>query len=367
MMKTFSILILSSGITMAQPQATPDRLVSPEVHPDRTVTFHVRAAQAAKVTMFGSWMPLGSQEPMTKGEDGVWSLTLGPLEATMHLYSFTIDGVTVADPVNPKVKLRQRTSGSMLEIPADPPAPWEARNVPHGTVEVHWQASTVIGDTRQILVYLPPGYERGKSRYPVLYLFHGTGDVAESWIQAGHANLILDSLIAEQKAKPMLIVMPLAHAVPFWSQPYDYAKNMTLFEDYLLKEVIPWTESRYRTARGSQNRAIAGLSMGGAQAVTIGFAHLDTFGSIGVFSAGPGKEFAPRFEKTLADHDGTNKKLRLFWMGIGRQDGFYANAEKFSELLKQQQIRHTFESKEGFHTWAVWRWSLVQFAPLLFR
>jgi len=366
MHKSVPFLILCSA-ALAQPQAPPDRLVSPEVHPDRTVTFHIRAPKAAQVTLFGSWMAPGSQVPMTKDAEGVWSLTLGPLEASMHLYSFTVDGVTIADPVNPKVKLRQRTSGSMLEIPATPPALWEARNVPHGTVEVNWQASSVIGDTRQIYVYLPPGYERSKSRYPVLYLFHGTGDVAESWIQAGHANLILDSLIAEQKAKPMIVVMPLGHATPFWTQPYDYVKNMALFDDYLLKEVIPWAESKYRVTKGRQNRAIAGLSMGGSQAATIGFAHLDVFSSIGIFSSSAGKEFVARFEKTLADHDATNKQIRTLWIGIGKQDGFYANAEKFSDLLKQQQIRHTFESKEGFHTWAVWRWCLGEFAPLLFQ
>ena len=222
----FVTTILLALTTFAQPPPV-DGIVSPEVHSDGKVTFRIRAAKANEVTLGGDWVAPGTKLPMTKNAEGIWSTTVGPLEATMHLYSFTVDGVTMADPVNPRIKLRQRTSGSLVEVPANPSAIWEVRDVPHGSVEVNWQRSQVInGQTRQVFVYLPPGYDKNpKQRYPVLYLLHGSGDTAESWTQAGSANLILDNLIAEKKAKPMIVVMPLGHAVPFGSPP-DIARKM---------------------------------------------------------------------------------------------------------------------------------------------
>lgn len=360
-------VIVAASRGLAQPPP-PDTLVSPEVRADRTVTFRVRAAKAAQVTLFGAWMPLGTQQPMTKDADGIWSVTLGPLAPNGYLYSFTVDGVTIADPVNPDVKLRQRTSASLLEIPATPPAPWEARDVPHGSVEVNWLKSKVLdGSTRQVYVYLPPGYDKSKSRYPVFYLFHGSGDVAASWTQAGKANLIFDSLIAEKKAVPMVVVMPLGHAVPFGSAREVQAKNTQLFEEYLFEEIIPFVNAKYRIAAGRANHAIAGLSMGGGQSSNIGFAHLDLFSAIGVFSSSGGPDFADRFKAQLADPKATNAKLKVFWMGMGKQDAGYERAKKFSELLTQNQIKHTFVETEGGHVWAVWRWALSEFTPLLFH
>lgn len=360
-------VVVAVGRGLAQPPP-PDTLVSPEVRPDRTVTFRIRAPKSAQVTLFGAWMPLGTQEPMTKDADGIWSVTLGPLAPNGYLYTFTVDGVTIADPVNPDVKLRQRTSASLLEIPATPPATWEARDVPHGSVEVNWLKSKVLdGSTRQVFVYLPPGYDKSAARYPVLYLFHGSGDVAASWTQAGKANLILDSLIAEKKAVPMIVVMPAGHAVPFGSAPAIQAKNTPLFEAYLFQEIIPWVDARYRTAPGRENHAIAGLSMGGGQSSNIGFAHLDTFSAIGIFSSSGGAEFANKFKQQLADPKGTNAKLKVFWMGIGKQDAGYQRAKQFSGMLTKSQIKHTFLETGGGHVWAVWRWALAEFAPLLFH
>ena len=351
----------------AQPPP-PDTLVSPELGPDRKVTFRIRAAKAAQVTLFGSWMPLGTQEPMTRNSDGIWSVTVGPLAPNGYLYTFTVDGVTVADPVNPDVKLRQRTSASLLEIPGTPRALWEVRDVPHGSVEVNWLKSKVLdGSTREVFVYLPPGYEKSSVRYPVFYLFHGSGDVAASWVQAGKANLILDSLIADQKAVPMIVVMPLGHAVPFGSAPAIQAKNTPLFEQYLFQEIMPWVDAKYRTSSGRENRAIAGLSMGGGQSSNIGFAHLDTFSAIGVFSSSGGPEFANRFKEQLSDPKGTNSRLKVLWIGIGKQDAGYERARQFCETLAKNQIRYTFRDTEGGHVWSVWRWALSEFTPLLFR
>jgi enterochelin esterase family protein len=348
----------------------PDGLVSPEVSPDGKVTFRIRAPKAAEITLFGDWMPVGSKYPMTKGEDGVWTATVGPIEATLHLYSFTVDGVTMADPVNPRVKLRQRTSASLVEVPATPAAVWEERDVPHGSVDVNWRRSQVIdGPARQIFVYLPPGYERDpKRRYPVLYLLHGSGDTAESWTQAGSANLILDNLIAEKKARPMIVVMPLGHAVPFGSPREIQAKNTPLMEEYMLKEVMPWAEAKYRVAPGRQNRALAGLSMGGGQTFSIGFGHMDLFGALGVFSSAPGPDFAAKFKALLDDPKATNAKLSVFWYANGDKDPVFPRAKETSELLSKHQIRHTFRVIEGgMHTWPVWRRCLGEFAPLLFQ
>lgn len=347
----------------------PDGLVSPEVHADGKVTFRIRAAKAVEVTLFGDWMPVGSKHPMTKDAAGVWSTTVGPIEATIHLYSFTVDGVTMADPVNPRIKLRQRTSASLVEIPAEG-APWEVRDVPHGSVEVNWLRTAIInGETRQIFVYLPPGYEKNpKQRYPVLYLLHGSGDTAESWTQVGAANLILDNLIAEKKARPMIVVMPLGHAVPFGSPREIAAKNTPLMEDYMLKELMPWAEAKYRIAPGRQNRALAGLSMGGGQTFNIGFEHLDLFSALGVFSSAPGPDFAAKFKVVLDDAKGTNSKLNVFWYANGDKDPVFTRAKETSDLLHRHQIRHTFRVIEnGLHTWPVWRRCLSEFVQLLFQ
>ena len=253
-------------------------------------------------------------------------------------------------------------------------APWELRNVPHGSVEANWLRSTVIsnkdgGETRQVFVYLPPGYDKNpRQRYPVLYLLHGSGDTAESWTQAGSANLILDNLIAEQKAKPMIIVMPLGHAVPFGSPREIQAKNVPLMEEYMLKEILPWAEAKYRIAPGRQNRALAGLSMGGGQTFAIGFGHLDLFSNIGVFSSAPGQDWAEKNKAVLADAKGTNAKLKVFWYGVGDQDPVFTRAKEASELFNKNQLRHTFRPiAGGLHTWPVWRRCLSEFAPLLFR
>ena len=371
-MKRRWILLIAVMLIAAQSFAQtppPDGLVSPEVHPDGKVTFRIRAAKAVEVTLFGDWMPVGSKHPMIKDAEGVWSTTVGPIEATIHLYSFTVDGVTMADPVNPRIKLRQRTSASLVEIPAKG-APWEVRDVPHGSVEVNWLRTAIInGETRQIFVYLPPGYEKNpKQRYPVLYLLHGSGDTAESWTQVGAANLILDNLIAEKKARPMIVVMPLGHAVPFGSPREIAAKNTPLMEDYMLKELMPWAEAKYRIAPGRENRALAGLSMGGGQTFNIGFEHLDLFSALGVFSSAPGPDFAAKFKVVLDDAKGTNSKLNVFWYANGDKDPVFTRAKETSDLLNRHQIRHTFRVIEnGLHTWPVWRRCLGEFVQLLFQ
>ena len=201
----------------------------------------------------------------------------------------------------------------------------------------------------------------------MLYLLHGSGDTAESWTQVGATNLILDNLIAEKKAKPMIIVMPLGHAVPFGSPREVQAKNVPLMEEYVLKDLMPWAEAKYRIAPGRQNRARAGLSMGGGQTFAIGFGHLDLFSAIGVFSSAPGQDWATKNKAVLDDAKGTNAKLNVFWYGVGDKDPVFTRAKEAEDMLNKHQIRHTFRVYEGgLHTWPIWRRCLSEFAPLFF-
>lgn len=338
----------------------PDGLGSPEVHPDRTVTFRVRAPKSAEVSLYGDWMPVGHPEPMTKTESGVWTISTPPLEANGHLYWFNLDGLAIPDPINPIVKLRQRTSASLVEIPSTPPAAWELRDVPHGTVSTLWHKSAVLNRTERMLVYLPPNYEKSSARFPVLYLVHGSGDVPESWVNAGHANFIVDNLIAEHKAKPMIVIMPAGHATPFNAPRGGTPTNNELFESYLTQEVIPFVESTFRTAKGSLNRALAGLSMGGSHTMYTGFRHSDLFSALGIFSPGlPGelnlKMTSPRW-------------VKLIWISCGDKDNtvHYERIKQWAESVRPEGVSSSFHTYAGAHTWPVWRMSLSDFVPLLF-
>lgn len=370
-----------------------DNLVSPEVHADRTVTFRLRAPQASVVTLTGDWLAslsasTGGTTPMTKDATGIWSVTTPPLEATIHLYFFTMDGVTMADPVNPKIKLRVRTSGSLVEVPGDPVPVWQFRDVPHGSVDWNMQHSGVYNDTHEFLVYLPPGYHTGKAKYPVLYLVHGAGDTALAWTTAGAANLVLDSLIADKKAVPMIVVMPFNGSNA--PAPAGGAGNggggggrgasggrggsgrgggggNTQFEDYMVKELIPFVDANYRVAAGRQNRAMAGLSAGGAATFNIAFKHPELFGSAGLFSAAGGGSFETRYPQLAADPKGTSAKLPVIWIGCGTQDPLDQGAKSLDAELTKLKINHIYKDRDGGHVWPVWRWALSEFTPLLFK
>jgi len=357
--------VLLTAIVLHAQQPNPP--VSPEVHSDHRVTFRIRAPKASKVDVGGDWNP-GQPQEMTKDSEGVWTTTIGPLEPSIYIYWFTVDGLAIADPVNPRVKLRARTSASLVEVPAQTPDFWQPHDVPHGAVTINWQKSQVLNETRWVWVYTPPGYEKEPKRYyPVLYLFHGSNDTAAGWTMVGNANFVLDNLLAEKKAAPMIVVMPFGHAMPFGSPPEVQAKNTPLFEEYLLKDVIPFVESTYRVAAGRDKRAIAGLSMGGGQSLQIGLRHLDLFSALAVFSSSAPADFEARFAKVLDDSKTTNAKLKAFWIGCGQQDPAFPRAQKLSELLSARQIKHKFRVSDGPHTYTEWRKYLAEFAPLLFR
>lgn len=360
-------------------RGAPDTLVSPEVHADRSVTFRLRFPQATTVTLTGDWLattatPTGGSMPMAKGVDGVWTVTSEPLEPTVHLYFFTVDGQNIADPINPRMKLRVRTSGSLVEVPGSPIPPWQVRDIPHGSMDWNVHHSTAYNDTHEFLVYLPPGYFQSTARYPVLYLVHGAGDTALAWGTAGAANLILDSLIADKKAVPMIVVMPFNGsnnpAVPNGGgRGTAGAAASSPFEQYMLKDLIPYIDAKYRVAAGRENRAMAGLSAGGAATYNVGVKHLELFSAFGLFSAaaGGGADFATRYPDLAKDPKGANAKIRLFWIGCGTEDPLDAGAKTLDGELTRLQIAHTYLDRPGGHVWPVWRWALTEFAPHLFQ
>ncbi|HTX37171.1 MAG TPA: alpha/beta hydrolase-fold protein [Bryobacteraceae bacterium] len=340
-----------------------------EVHPDRTVLIRLRAPEATSVKLNGDFLQ-GSKD-LTKSDDGMWTITVGPLAPAVYNYTFTVDGVRDIDPNNPMVKLGDRSSESMFEVPGDKPASYDIQNVPHGTVHINWYPSATVGALRSIYVYTPPGYEEGRSKLPVLYLLHGSGDTEASWVDVGRANLILDNLIAAGTAKPMIVVMPYGRPLPDVMLAPTAGRGAgnanQEFGNDLLHDVIPYVEKLYRVETKADDRAIAGLSMGGGQALQIGTAHLDTFHYIGAFSAAARGNPEEAFKDFLADGAAVNKKLKLFYIACGKADGLFPGSEALSEALDKHQIKHTFAPSEEGHVWRNWRNYLTDFAPQLFR
>jgi enterochelin esterase-like enzyme len=241
--------------------------------------------------------------------------------------------------------------------------------VPHGKVEINWhKASTLGGETRSVLVYTPPGYAADPTRrYPTLYLLHGNNDRPNGWIDVGNLNLFMDNLLAEKKGVPMVIVMPFGHALPFGQNTPGGRSNTTAYEEYLIKDVLPHVEANYRVLPERGRRAIAGFSMGGAQSIHVFFRHLDTFSSLAAMSPAPGRNFATDHAALLSDAAGTNAKINLLWLGCGRQDSLYGNAQQLGDTLAAKQIRHTWYSVDGVHNYAFIRGAFQQFMPQLFQ
>ena len=286
----------------AAPQAgrgggRPPAIVSPQVNPDRTMTLRFRAPNAKEVSVIGEID--GKPHPMTKGEDGVWTATIGPLAPDVYNYQFNVDGVVAMDPANPSVKLGFGAfpPANLVEIPGDGLQFYDAKPVPHGTVRFETYDSKTVGAPRTLWIYTPPGYDRGNTRYPVFYLLHGSGNIDSSWMLTGRANLIMDNLIAEGKTKPMIIVNPLGYAragvglgpeapAPAPAAGPGAGVGGGAFGKDLLEDVVPYVEKTFRTLPGADNRAIGGLSMGGGQTAAIGFSHPDLFHYIVIMSAG---------------------------------------------------------------------------------
>lgn len=340
----------------------------PRIHPDLKVTFHVTAPNAKEVLVAprSSDSGLGaSPYPMSKGADGVWTVTTPPVRPGFHYYELVVDGTHCTDPSSETFfGWAQQTSG--LEVPDPTLHFYDVREVPHGAVRAIWYHSRVTGPPRRAYVYTPPGYDADGKRYPVLYLQHGAGESERAWSAQGRANFILDNLIAERKAVPMLVVMDHGYAdLPGSPPAAGGGRGSEAFGRVVLEDLVPFIDREFRTLADPEHRAIAGLSMGAGQATSIGLRHLDRFRWIGSFSGvmrGFDMEGGP-----LTDAAAANREIRLLWIGCGTGDRLYAANQKVHADLDQKGIRHRWFSCEGTHEWQVWRKHLHEFATLLFH
>jgi enterochelin esterase-like enzyme len=347
----------------------PEPLVSPEVHPDGSVTF--RAFRPSSLEMF---VHIDGEQPviMQKDDLGVWSLTTRPLEPDYYGYIFEDTGIPVIDPSNPLLLPNLLQSETMVHVPGPPSLPWEISDIPHGTVHHYSYRSAAVGDDRDFYVYTPPGYDaHAATKYPVLYLLHGYGQYSSSWLEVAYADRILDHLIDEGKARPMIVVMPDGYGGAEILKPNAYwndelrARNFERFKESLFNEVMPRVARDFQALTDRDSTALAGLSMGAAQSAIIGLNNLDRFGWVGMFSSGGLREnFSQEFP---ALNSSVNSRLHLLWVACGTDDGLLSINQDFNKWLASEDIRHTYTETSGNHTWMVWRRNLGAFAPLLFR
>jgi enterochelin esterase family protein len=385
---------LIAAAAAAQPPAAPPAgggrggrgpaVVSPEVGADRTVTLRYLAPNATQVTANGELD--GKPHPMTKGADGVWSVTIGPLDPDIYTYAFTVDGVVALDPRNVNTKYGYGNFGavSIVEVPGDGPQFYDTRAVPHGEVRIRPYSSKTLGLTRTVWVYTPPNYEKG-GNFPVMYLLHGAGDIESGWTLIGRANNILDNLIAEGKAKPMVVVMPLGHAIQsFWTGPAKSAAAtpgaapgqppapgpaaLSPFAKDLLDDVMPMIESTYKVSKKADDRAIAGLSMGGGQTMNIAFNRPELFRYVVMMSPAAPRTPEQAYPAAFKDPSTLNKQFKLFWMAVGKDDTLTGPGDRdLTKAFEQAGIKHQFKLTDGRHEWTVWRHHLQEVAPLLFK
>ncbi|HTY64434.1 MAG TPA: alpha/beta hydrolase-fold protein [Acidobacteriota bacterium] len=377
------------GFVMGAPAGPP----SPEVLSDNRVTFRLAAPKATEVILNGDW-PNGRNIQMIKDDQGVWSVTVGPLEPELWGYTYNVNGVRMTDPQNPNVKRDGVRYDSILLIPGPESSLYQVQDVPHGTVSMIWYNSPTLKMKRRMYVYTPPGYEEGTNHYPVLYLLHGGGGDEDAWFTLGRTNLILDNLIAQQKAKPMIVVIPNGNAnqkmaagsgpIPGQASPPQLrpqaasppaeqagtaratpAPIASLFPESLVKDIVPFVESHFRVIKKPNSRAIAGLSMGGGHTLTATSQYPGAFGYIGVWSAGsrlPDEEITKQLTsiKTAG--------VKLYYVGCGVDDPLaHTGSVKLAEILKKLDMPYKFRESTGGHTWFNWRIYLSEFAPLLFR
>jgi len=345
--------------------------VSPQVHPDNTVTFRFRAPNADEVKLS---LEGAEARAMQKDDQGVWSLTTSPLPPDYYGYSFLADGVHIIDPSNPLLTPNLRSTSSALHVPGPSSLLWEVNDIPHGEIHHHFYKSAVAQDNRDYYVYTPPNYDPAAAKtYPVLYLLHGYSDDASGWTAVGHANVILDNLIAQGKAKPMIVVMPLGYgtmdfvltARDVWTDAELRDRNFKQFTEELLSEVMPRVENEYRITKDRNSRAIAGLSMGGSESLLTGLNNLDKFSWIGAFSSGGiPEDFQKDFPALGAN---ASQQLHLLWIACGTEDHLITVNRNLREWLMTKGVKHLGIETPGMHTWMVWRRNLAEFAQLIFH
>ncbi|HEY3045113.1 MAG TPA: alpha/beta hydrolase-fold protein [Vicinamibacterales bacterium] len=342
---TIAILLLATATGLSAQSPAPNPLApavrSPEVGKDARVTLRIAApnAKAVTVAIEGS-----APRPMQSDEKGVWTLTTEPLEPDYYGYSFNVDGSRVFDSANARLVPNLLNPRSLLHVPGDRSLPWEMNDVPHGTVHRYTYASAIGGDTRDLYVYTPPGYDASAAtRYPVLYLLHGFSDDASAWTAVGQANIVLDNLIARGAARPMIVAMPLGYGVPEIVRMAQRdasvgSRNVSRFGDMMLAEIIPLVERSYRAITDRGSRAIAGLSMGGSESPSVGLNHLDTFAAVGAFSSAVRDDFASQFPHLTS---GANHQLKTLWIACGTSDRLIDGNRAFREWLTARQIKFT--------------------------
>jgi len=378
------------------------QVVSPEVNADRTVTLRVLAPKATEITVTGEILNGSQPKPMTKGEDGVWTATLGPVPADVYTYAFNIDGVNTTDPRNPWVKLVASTGlASQVEVPGNGAQYYDTRPVPHGLVQIMTYESKATGATRQAYVYTPPDYNRTSTKYPVFYLLHGGGDLDPGWVMTGRANIIMDNLLAEKKAVPMIVVMPLARGGgslgigPAGMSPgIAAAGNVTpgagrggpgapggagaapappgpaplqAFAQDFIGDLVPAVEKTFRASTRPEDRAIGGLSAGGAATVNTAFSRPDLFRYIVIMSAGAPQNVEALYPKFFGNGAAGAKQMKLIWLAAGDEDFALQGTKALDDVLTKNGIKHSFKTTQGRHEWRLWRPHLYEFAQLLFR
>ena len=360
------VTLVASVLAQQAPAPAPNvlRPLDPEVHEDGTVLFRLQAPTATRVGVYVDTMANQPTANMTKDARGIWTGTLGPLEADIYTFAFMIDGVSV--------------NAGQVEVVGRTPEAWHPQKVPHGTVHVQWYDAKALGMLRSVYVYTPPGYERSNATLPVLYLLHGSGGAEDVWTSIGAANVILDNLIAAGKAKPMIVVMPFGHPEPspIVGHPAPFAaRDGAAFARDLIDEIMPLVQRTYRASSQADQRAVAGFSMGGGQALSIGLSRLDLFHAIGAFSGSisvvGGELTAAAIDAqygAILDDGVANDALRLVWLACGKDETRLVTANKLlADVLTRHGVKSMNTVVPGGHTWHVWRRNLRDMAPLLFQ
>ena len=378
----------SDGPLQMQGAAQRARVVSPEIHPDRRVTVRLNAPNAREVRLTGQLIGndlghyLSTQKylPMTRDANGVWSVTVGPLEPNIYEYAFTVDGLAVNDPQN---------AGNAVEVSGPTPAYYDTQDVPHGTVRMEIYTSPIFRQPRYVWVYTPPGYDESRDRYPVLYMTHGSNCCESTWVQRGRANIILDNLIAQGKAKPMILAMPLtarsggseamgpnpqhlANAPPPFADPAaqtNYARN-NLFEQDLRANMIPWIDRKFRTIPNADNRGFTGLSQGGIQSFNIGLHNPDLFHWVAPQSAGAENQGDEQFAEMLKDvypNTQSLNQLKLLYITVGDEDVLYEASKRVADRLQARGVKLSFVPVPGRHQMSVWRRGFYDLAQIIFK
>ena len=363
------------------PSGQNKEIISPEIHADNSVTFRLMAPNANQVSVTGDFLVQQETAKMTNNADGVWSYTTRPLPSELYTYTFNVDGLTVNDPNNVYYRRDVASILNVLLIGGGQADLYKVNRVPHGTVAKRWYESPGNKMTRRITIYTPPGYEESNKSYPVLYLLHGMGGDEEAWMTLGRASQILDNLIAQNKAEPMIVVMPNGNvaqeAAPgesslgFHKPQFQLPHTMDGKYEETFHEIIRFVESQYRTIPEKKGRAIAGLSMGGFHTLHISRYYPDNFDYIGLFSAAimPDKKVQ---SKVYDNIDGTLAAqkvngFKLYWIAIGKEDFLYQANADFRGTLDKMDFDYVYRESEGGHTWRNWRIYLSEFLPLLFH